>query len=170
VKNLIFISVIIIFALLQVTILNYVNIFNIKPDLLLISVVIASLFFQPVWAISLSIFAGIVKDIFSVNVFGMNTILFFLYSLLIIKLSKRFSFDSNYVRLVLLFIIAVLNNIIIRLIFLFLGNFISWGIFLRITFIESLYTALIFPLALKFAQTLSISEPRTFGHIQKTIK
>ena len=169
-KNLIFISVIIIFALLQVTILNYVNIFNIKPDLLLISVVIASLFFQPVWAISLSIFAGIVKDIFSVNVFGMNTILFFLYSLLIIKLSKRFSFDSNYVRLVLLFIIAVLNNIIIRLIFLFLGNFISWGIFLRITFIESLYTALIFPLALKFAQTLSISEPRTFGHIQKTIK
>jgi rod shape-determining protein MreD len=166
-KHFIFIATIIIFALLQATILNYVNIFNAKPDLLLISVIIASLFFKPRWAISLSIFSGVLKDIFSVNVFGINTILFFLWSLLIIKLSREISFDSNYVRLVFIFIIAILNNIITRLIFLFLGNFISLGLFLRITFIGSLYTALIFPLALKFAQTLSISEPRTFGHIQK---
>lgn len=157
-KNFIFIAAIIILALLQATILNYVNIFNVKPDLLLISVIIASLFFQPLWAISLSIFAGVLKDIFSVNAFGLNSILFFLWSFLIIKLSRKISFDSNYVRLVLIFIIAIVNNIITRLIFLFLGNFISLGLFLRIAFIESLYTALIFPLALKFAQTLSISE------------
>ena len=158
-KNFIFIAAIIIFALLQTTILNCVNIFNVKPDLLLSSVIIASLFFKPQWAISLSIFAGILKDIFSVNVFGLNSILFFLWSFLIIKLSRKISFDSNYVRLVLVFIIAILNNIITRLIFLFLGNFISLGLFLRITFIESLYTALILPLALKFARNLlSISE------------
>ena len=157
-KNFIFIAIIIIFGLLQTTILNYVNIFNVKPDLLLISVIIASLFFKPQWAMPLSIFAGILKDIFSVNVFGMNTVLFFLWSFAIIKLSRKISFDSNYVRLVLLFITVILNNIVVRLIFLFLGNFISLGLFLRITFVESLYTALIFPLALKFAQTLSISE------------
>jgi len=154
VKNLIFIAVILFFALLQATILNYLNIFNVKPDLLLTSVVIACLYLEPVQAISLSIFAGVMKDIFSVNAFGINTILFFLWSFLVIKLSREISFDSSYVRLVLIFIIAILNNIVIRLIFLFLGNFISWGIFLRITFIEPLYTALIFPLALKFAQSL----------------
>ena len=160
-KIFIFIAVIIIFALLQATILNYVNIFNVKPDLLLISVIIVSLFFKPRWAISLSIFAGVLKDIFSVNVFGLNLILFFLWSLLIIKLSRKMSFDSNYVRLVFIFIIAILNDIITRLIFIFLGNFISLGLFLRITFVESLYTALTFPLALKFARNLlSISEPR----------
>jgi len=158
VKNFIFIAVIVIFALLQATILNYVNIFNVKPDLLLISVIIASLYFEPLWAMSLSIFAGVLKDIFSVNVFGMNTIPFFLWSFLIIKLSGKISFDSNYVRSVFIFIIAILNNIITRLIFLFLGNFISLGLFLRITFIESLYTALIFPLALKFAHVLLINE------------
>ena len=158
-KNFIFIAAIIISALLQTTILNCVNIFNVKPDLLLISVIIASLSFKPQWAISLSTFAGILKDIFSVNVFGLNTILFFLWSFLIIKLSRKILFDSNYVRFVLIFIIAILNNIIIRLIFLFLDNFISLGLFLRITFIESLYTALILPLALKFARNLlSISE------------
>lgn len=158
-KNFIFIAAIIISALLQATILNCVNIFNVKPDLLLISVIIASLFFAPLWAISLSIFAGILKDIFSVNVFGLNSTLFFLWSFLIIKLSRKILFDTNYVRFVLIFIIAILNNIIIRLIFLFFDNFISLGLFLRITFIESLYTALIFPLALKFARNLlSISE------------
>lgn len=158
-KNFIFIAAIIISALLQTTILNCVNIFNVKPDLLLSSVIIASLFFEPQWAISLSIFAGILKDIFSVNVFGLNSILFFLWSFLIIKLSRKITFDSNYVRAVLIFIIAIINNIIVGLIFLFLGNFISLGLFLRITFIESLYTALILPLALKFTRNLlSISE------------
>ena len=157
-KNFIFIAIIIIFGLLQTTILNYVNIFNIKPDLLLISVIIASLFFEPIWAISLSIFAGILKDVFSVNAFGMHTILFFLWSFLIIKLSRKITLDNNYIKLVLIFIIAILNNIIIRLIFLFLGNFISLGLFLRITFIDSLYTALIFLLVLKFAHTLLVSD------------
>ncbi len=157
-RNLIFITTIIIFALLQTTILNYVSIFNVKPDLLLISVLIASLFFKPAWALSLSIFAGILKDILSVNAFGFYSIIFFLWSLLIIKLSRKISFDSNYVRLILVFIIAILNNIILRLIFIFLGNFISLGLFLRITFIESLYTALIFFLVLKFAHVLLVSE------------
>lgn len=157
-KNFIFIAAIIISALLQTTILNCVNIFNVKPDLLLISVIIASLFFEPQWAISLSIFSGILKDIFSVNVFGLNSILFFLWSFLIIKLSRKITFDNNYVRVVLIFIIALLNNIIMRLIFLFLDNFISLGIFLRITFIESLYTALILPLALKFTRSLLSAE------------
>lgn len=157
-KNLIFIAAIAIFALLQATVLNYVNIFNVKPDLLLISVIIASLFFEPVWAIFLSLFAGILKDIFSVNAFGLNSLLFFLWSFLIIKLSRKIIFDSNYIRLALIFVVAILNNIIVRLTFLFLGNFISLGLFLRVTFIESLYTALIFPLALKFAHTLLIRE------------
>jgi len=158
VKKLIFISVIIIFVLLEATVLNCVNVFNVKPDLLLACVIIASLFLEPAWAIFLSIFAGILKDIFSVNAFGMNTILFFLWSLLIVRLSRKITFESNYIRLALVFIIAVLNNIVIRLVFLFLGNFISWGIFLRITFIESLYTALIFPLVLKLTHTLFVIE------------
>lgn len=157
-KKLIFTVTVIVSALLQTTILNYVRIFNVKPDLLLISVIIASLSFAPVWAISLSIFAGILKDIFSVNVFGINTLLFFLWSLSIIKLSRKITFDNNYIRLALMSIIAILNNIIMRLLFLFLGNFISWGIFLRIMLIESLYTALTLSLILKFAHTLLINE------------
>lgn len=155
VKKPIFFLLIIIFALLQATLLNYINIFNIKPDLLLVSVVISSLYFDPVWALSLSIFAGILKDILSANTLGMNTVLFCLWSFSIIKLSRGITFDSNYIRLVLIFIITILNSIIIRLVSLFLDNFIPWGIFLRITLVESLYTALILPLVFKFTHSLS---------------
>ncbi len=155
-KKMIFMSAIIICGLLQATVLNYINIFNVKPDLLLNSVIIAVLFFEPIWAIFFSIFSGVLKDIFSINAFGIHTILFFLWSFLIIKLSRKISFDSDYIKLALLFIAVIANNIILSLIFLFLGNFISLGLFLRITFIESLYTVLLFSFLLKFARNLSL--------------
>lgn len=154
-RKLIFILTLIILVILQATVLNYFNIFNVRPDLLLISVIITSLFFPPLLAISLSISAGILKDIFSINAFGMNTPLFFLWSFLIIKLSRKITFDTDYIRLALIFVIAILNNIITRLILLFFGNPVSLGIFLRIVFIESLYTVIISLLVLKFAPNLS---------------
>lgn len=150
--------IIVISALLQATVLNCVNIFNVKPDLLLICMVISSISFAPRSAISLSIFSGLLKDIFSASTFGMYTFLFLLWSFLIIKLSRKITFDSHYIQLAIIFIIAVFNNIIIRLIFLFLGNFISWGIFLRITLIESLYTLLTALLILKFTRTFLIND------------
>ena len=118
----------------------------------------ASLFFAPGWALFLSVFAGIIKDILSVNTFGFNSLLFFFWSFSIIKLSRSITFDTNYIRLALIFVIAVFNNIIARLASIFLGNFISWGISLRIAVIGPLYTAFIFPLALKLAKQLGFSE------------
>ncbi len=155
-KKLIFLAAIIILALLQATVLNYFRVFNVKPELLFSCAIIASLIFDAPWAISFSIFSGILQDILSANAFGIYTILFSLWSILIIKLSRKISFDNDYVKIALLIVVVLLNNIIIRLIFLFLNNFISWGIFLRITFIDSLYTALIFPLILKFVRSLSL--------------
>ncbi|MDD4894033.1 MAG: rod shape-determining protein MreD [Candidatus Omnitrophica bacterium] len=155
-KKLIFITAIIIAGLLQATVLNYISIFNVKPDLLLSCAVIASLIFSAPWAVFFSIFSGILQDILSVNAFGIHTILFALWSILIIKLSRKISFDNDYMKIALLAAVVLFNNIIIRLVFLFLNNFISWGIFLRITFIDSLYTVLIFPLILKFARSLSL--------------
>lgn len=154
-RNWIFITIIIAFGLLQASILNCVTIFNVKPDLLLISAVTASLFFESRWAIFCSIFAGMLKDVFSVNAFGINVLLFFAWSFLVIKLSRKITIDNNYVRFALILTIVILNNIIVRLIFLFSDNFIPWGIFLRIIFIESLYTAFILPLIFKLTSTIA---------------
>lgn len=152
-KALIFAFTIIILALFQAAILYYVNIFNAKPDLLLISMLMASLFFEFWPAIILSIFAGMAKDIFSANV-SLSALLFPLWSFLIIKLSKKIPLDNNYIRMALIFIIANLNGIAGILIYLFLGNFIYGGIFLRTLFFGALYTAFVFPLALRAIQPL----------------
>lgn len=148
-KNWIFLFIIITCALLQITILNYIKILNVKPDLLMVSVVFASIFLGVRQALISSIFAGILKDTLSINALGINTLLFPLASFFIISLSKKISLDNNLIRMASIFIIMLINDVITRLIFLFLGNFISWGIFLRTAFMESLYTAFILPLVFK---------------------
>lgn len=152
-KIFIFSIITIILGIVQVTILDYFKIFNIKPDFLLMSVVIVSLLFEARSALILSIFAGILKDTFAASTFGINTVLFVLWSFLIIRLTKEIPIDSNFIRAVLIFIVGVLHNTIIGLLFIYLGNFIAVGILLRIIAIQSLYTAIVFPLVFKFAST-----------------
>lgn len=147
----IFLPGIFIAAILQATLLDSFKLFNVKPDLLLIAVVITALYFNfnLKWALGLAIFAGILKDVFSLNPFGLNLFLFPLWSLLIIKLSRQITLESNFVRIPLLFIIVVLNDMIIKLICFSGGQFIPAGIYLRTLFFESLYTAAILPFAFK---------------------
>ena len=147
-----FLLTIVILALLQVTILNYFKIFGVKPDLLLIGAVVAGLFSSDLKGVLfLSVFCGILKDALSTNAFGINTLLFPLWGFLALRLSKKISIDNNLIRAALIFIISVFNFVTARLIFLFFGSTIPMGIFLRIVFLESLYTALVSPLVFKFA-------------------
>ena len=147
---------IVIFGILEVTILDYFKILGVKPDLFLIYVVMVSLIytFELQWALFLSVFSGMLKDILATSAFGINTLLFPLWSLLIIKLSRNILIENNFIYAALVLIISIFNNIIIRLINLNLGNFIPLVVFLRITFLESFYTALILPLVFKLNQRL----------------
>jgi len=155
-KNWIFFLIIIVLGMLQVTILNYFKIFGVGPDLLLISVVIASLFFEFKWAFVLSVFAGLFKDIFGANIFGINTLLFPLWSFLIVRLNKEITIDYNFIRIALVFIVSLLHNTITGLILIYSGNLIPLGLFLRIVSLQSIYTALVLPLILWIGQRLLI--------------
>lgn len=144
-KNWIILAIIIIIScLIQVTLLDCIKIFGIKPDLLLVSGLMISLFSIDLkWALVSGIFAGMLKDIFCLNAFGINTLLFALWSFLIVKLAKEISFDYHFIRATLIFIIMVINNIITRLVLLSLGKFVPLGVSLRIIFLESFYTAIL---------------------------
>lgn len=159
-KKLFFFVLILILGLVQATILNYFRIFFVKPDFLLISIVIASLYFAPCWAITFSIFAGFLKDILGKGSFGINTILFLIWSFLIIKLAKKVSIDHNISRAVLILIVVFLNDLLIRLIFLSSGTFITLVVFFKVMFLESFYTVLVSPLVFKVIYPLIDSEDR----------
>ncbi|MCX5703483.1 MAG: rod shape-determining protein MreD, partial [Candidatus Omnitrophica bacterium] len=140
-KKLCFILIIIISGILQVTILDYFKIFTVKPDLLLISMVLASLAFEFRWAFALSIFAGFFKDAFSVTSFGINTLLFGLWSFLTLRLSKEITIDNDIIRVILVFIVTLIHNTFVGLVFIYSGNHIPSGIFLRIVSLSAIYTA-----------------------------
>ena len=129
-------------ALLQVSVLDYLKVLGVKPDLLLVGVFWASIVFQQREALALSAGAGILKDIFTPYSFGTNTLLFALFSLMIIRLGKEISIDSNPVRFIVLYIVAFCNATATRFIFFFLGNIVPLHVFLRVAFLGSLYTAL----------------------------
>lgn len=149
-RNWLILPIIFIFSILQGTILDSFRILNVKPDLLLIGAVIASLVFELRWAFALSIFSGFLKDTLGINLFGLHIFLFPLWSLIIIKLSKKLSIDNNFMRATLIFIIVIFNAVITQLIFFSSGKLtVSFGMFLRIAFLESLYTALSLSLIFK---------------------
>ena len=145
-KNWIFLICILIFALLQTTMLDYVKIFGVKPDLLLIGIVLAGIYFEVRWALFISLFSGILKDFLGINTFGINTLLFPLICFLVIQLNKKLSIDNYFLGSIVTFICTLLYAAATRLIFLYLNNSISLSVFLRIAFFEALYTSLIFSL------------------------
>lgn len=58
---------------LHLTILNYVKIFGSRPDLMAICVIFFALFFGPAVGLESGIMAGFLKDIFTLDFFGVNT-------------------------------------------------------------------------------------------------
>lgn len=142
---------IILAGVFQITLFDSLKVFNVKPDFILLAVVMAYFMLEFKWAISLSVFAGIIKDALGIGAFGMNTLLFPLWVFLLAKVNKQIQMDSSLFRPIVVFVITLSHHIIAGLIFVTLGRFIPIGIFLRIVFIESIYTALIFFLACKLA-------------------
>ena len=136
-------------GILQVTVFDYFKIFGIKPDLFLICVIALSLELELKWAFFFSLLAGSLKDIFSTGSPGINTLLFASWNFVIIRLSRNVTLDNALVRVILVWIIAILHNLIIRVIYLFSGRAVPLGVFLRITFVGSFYTALVSPLVFK---------------------
>ena len=141
-----------ILGVFQLTLLDYFRIFGIKPDLLLVSVVLAGLFLEMRWAIVFGVAVGIFKDIFTLNPFGLNILLFGLWGFLSAKISRKISIEDNLSATLLALVIALLQNITSGLAFVYSGNFVPVGIFLRISLLGSLYTALALPLILKAAK------------------
>lgn len=152
-KKSFFLAGIIILGVLQVTLLDYFKIFTIKPDLLLLSMVVANLSLEFKWAFTFSVFSGILKDAFGGLGLGLNSLLFGAWSLIILRISKELTLDSNMARVVLTFIVAFLHNLITGLIFISLGRIVPFGIFFRAVSLGAIYTTGILFLLFKVNKT-----------------
>jgi rod shape-determining protein MreD len=147
-----FLIFIIISGIFQATLLDYFRVLGAKPDLLLITVYISALFFDFKSVLGFSLFAGILKDSFLLSTIGFNTALFPILAILIMRIIREVSIEDNISRSLFLFVVALLSNVLSGLILVYSNGFVPLGIFLRITFLASVYTASVFPLLLKLVK------------------
>jgi len=64
--------IVLLIGFFQATLINFIAIGNIKPDLLLIAVIFIALYKNPVYSVSVGVLAGFLEDIFTTGVF-LNT-------------------------------------------------------------------------------------------------
>ena len=144
--------VLFIIALLQATLFNYIKIFNLKPDAILPALIIFVPFFNLRWSVTLGFLGGIFRDIFSILPFGFNVIICILWIALAKQIFRRLSIENNFIRIIMLFLIILLNNFTIQSILFVLGKPIAIGTFIRIVSIESIISVLLaFPMYRFFA-------------------
>jgi rod shape-determining protein MreD len=144
-----FILLIFLFALLQITLLPYLRLFGTKPDLFLTCMVVASLYFDVESALLMSLLCGVLKDIFSINAFGFNTFFMPVFSFLLMKISRKLVLDDTPVLCAAIFLTTFFYAIVSKIVLGYLGTVVPFWAFLRIALVESLYTALIFPLVFR---------------------
>ncbi|MDD5409534.1 MAG: rod shape-determining protein MreD [Candidatus Omnitrophica bacterium] len=129
--------------------------FNANPDLLLIFAVSLVFYFNFKIALISGVLAGLLKDAFLPSALAINTASFAVWSYLTFRLSSQISTENDYVRLVVILIVALLNNAVIGIQSLSSGSFIPAGIFLRNLIIPSVYTMALSPLVFKLTKKIS---------------
>ena len=149
--------ILILLVVLQSTILDYIKIFNTKPDILLVAIVIISLSFDLKWVLIFSYFTGFLKDILAVLPLGLNTLVLPLLGFLIFRLSKKIVIETNYMITVAIFISLIFENLAVSLLLIPLQLNFSLGIFFRLTIVSSVYTALLFFLLSKIIRIPDIT-------------
>ena len=147
-----FLLISLILLTLQITWPSFLSIFRVKPDLLLVFSIAAVFYLDYPKALLISILCGLLKDIFLPYPMGLNTILFAAWSYLIYRLCRQISAEQDYMRLAIVFLVSLFNNIIILLQSLNSGNLIPAGIILRNLLVSSIYTAAVSPLIFKLTK------------------
>jgi len=157
-RNYLFLFLLLVFSLLQVTMIDSVRVFSAKPDLITVVIIIGSVFLERKFALFCSLAAGLFKDIFSVNPYGVHALLLPLWSFVVSFVSKKLTIEDNLVLSAVTFVVVFLNSVLFRFINAFSAENTTLGIFLRLAFLESLYSALFLSLILKLFNKLRLFE------------
>jgi rod shape-determining protein MreD len=98
--------------ILQMTIVDYLKISGAKPDLMLILVIFFGLFFGVSAGLESGFAAGLSKDIFSTDIFGINTLTLVVTGLMVGLLSPKFFKESRITQAAIVFALALLSMLV----------------------------------------------------------
>ena len=105
-------SALIVAFMAQLLFLDYVKIGGAKPDLFVMLVVFFSIFFGPVLGIEAGLVSGLFKDIYSLDIFGVNTLTLSLTGFIAGVVSPKFFRESKFTQAMLVFAFSILSMIV----------------------------------------------------------
>lgn len=144
-QKIILILFVILFALLQSTVLNYVSFAGVKPDILLVIVIFTSFYTDWRFAFKIGLLAGLLKDILSGGIFGLDILIYGFCGLILGLYSKKIYREGPISGVVICFGVTLslmCLYYVITNIFLPLPNFVES---LKIViFPTAIYTSLVF--------------------------
>lgn len=106
------ISILLCISLIQTTLLRSLSIFDIHPDLFLIFTVYFSLNFNLTRSFHVNWATGLAKDLFSDNLFGLNTLIFVIVGYLISMIREDIYRKHLFTQILVTFIISMIYNFI----------------------------------------------------------
>ena len=131
---------------IHMTLLVHVKIFGVKPDLMLALVVFFALFLGGRLGLETGIAAGLLKDIFAFDVFGVNMLVLGMTGLLVGLANTKFYRESRLTQVGIVFISSIFSMALHYVIASSVLKFVHLGLFDYLTssiIPASLYTALV---------------------------
>jgi rod shape-determining protein MreD len=158
--------IILLSVLLQTGPLNSFKLWGVKPDIILICVVFFGLFLGPGAGLESGALAGLLKDIFSLDFFWVNTLIMAAAGLMAGIVSDKFSRESKKAifTVVLFFTLFSMSMRYILVIFLYQNPVLSYTGYLFSSILPaSVYTGVLsIPLYVTFVNVYHLKEPEEY--------
>lgn len=101
-------GVLVLSFLIQLLFLDNMKVAGVKPDILAITVVFFAIFFGPGIGAEAGLVSGLLKDVYSLDIFGANSVLMLLMGFVVGVLSPKIFKESKLTQLSIVFLSSVL--------------------------------------------------------------
>ena len=132
--------------MLQMTIANHIKIFGSAPDFMLMCVIFFGLFLGGGAGLESGLAAGALKDIFSLDYFGINMFVFGLVGFIVGILNTKFFKDSKATQFILVFVFTSFSMLLHFVLVSVFSKYLILGFgeyFFSSILLTSIYTSLI---------------------------
>ena len=138
--------------LIQLLFLDHIKIAGTKPDLLLLLVVFFAIFFGSGAGAEAGFVSGLFKDLYSLDIFGVNSVLLLLIGLIVGGLSPKLFKESKLTQGLLVFASSVIyltihyivSSFILKTTYVTLPEYL-YGLILPSSFYTAIFSLLLFP-------------------------
>lgn len=135
---------IVIITILQSTVLNYIQIFNIKPNLIVVFIISCALARGNVDGAVIGLFCGLAQDISSGTVLGLYALLGFYLGFAVGSVNKRLYRDNLFVAVFITFCATFVYEFTFFFVTMFVNKRVDlWYALRRIIFPEAIYNSIV---------------------------